>query len=46
MLDLREITLTYRDGESRITAIDRASLTIGAGEFVAITGPSDRKSVV
>ncbi len=40
MLDLREITLTYRDGESRITAIDRASLRIGAGEFVAITGPS------
>ena len=40
MIDLRDITLTYPDGESTLTAIDHASLRIQPGTIAAITGPS------
>ncbi|GAA2749230.1 MULTISPECIES: ABC transporter ATP-binding protein [Kitasatospora] len=39
-LALREVTLTYPDGESRLTALDRVSLTVAPGEFAAVAGPS------
>ncbi|MGW6917965.1 ABC transporter ATP-binding protein [Kitasatospora sp. NPDC054939] len=39
-LVLSDVTLTYPDGDGRLTALDRVGLTVGAGEFVAITGPS------
>lgn len=40
MLNLTNITLTYPDGDSRLTAIDDASLSIARGEFAAVTGAS------
>lgn len=39
-LVLDDVTLTYPDGASRITAVDRVSLTVEPGEFVALVGPS------
>ena len=40
MIDLANITLTYPDGTSRITAVDNASLRVEAGTVVGLTGPS------
>ncbi|PYC77189.1 ABC transporter ATP-binding protein [Streptomyces tateyamensis] len=39
-LALREVTLTYPDGEARLTALDEVSLTVAPGEFLAVAGPS------
>ncbi|MFI9274215.1 ABC transporter ATP-binding protein [Kitasatospora sp. NPDC052896] len=39
-LALRAVTLSYPDGESRLTALDRVSLEVGPGEFTAVAGPS------
>ena len=36
----KELTKTYGQGEGRVTALDRASLTIGPGDFLSIMGPS------
>lgn len=40
MIELRNVTLTYPDGDGIITAIAAASLTVQPGEITAITGPS------
>lgn len=40
MIDLQDVTLTFPDGTSRITAVDHASLHVGAGQSVGIIGPS------
>ncbi len=40
MIQLDNITLTFPDGDSRITAVDRVSLTARSGSVVGITGPS------
>jgi len=40
MLELREATRQYRLGEVTVTALDRVSLRIERGEFVAVLGPS------
>lgn len=40
MIELRDVTLTYPDGEGTITAVDGASLRIRPGTIAAITGPS------
>jgi ABC-type lipoprotein export system ATPase subunit len=40
MIELIEVSRTYRKGGVEIRAVDGASLAIGRGEFVAITGPS------
>lgn len=40
MIDLADVTLTYPDGTSRITAIDDASIRVDAGTVVGVTGPS------
>jgi putative ABC transport system ATP-binding protein len=41
MIELKDISKTYRKpGEPEVKALDGLSLTIGAGEFVAILGPS------
>lgn len=40
MIDLQNVTLTFPDGDRRITAVDRVSLTVPAGRVTGITGPS------
>ncbi|NLU85085.1 ABC transporter ATP-binding protein [Rhodococcus sp. HNM0569] len=37
---MRGVTLTYPDGQNRVTALDDVDLTVGRGEIAAITGPS------
>ncbi|MFF7635423.1 ABC transporter ATP-binding protein [Kitasatospora sp. NPDC008050] len=39
-LALREVTLTYPDGDQRLTALDEVSLEVAPGEFTAVVGPS------
>ncbi|AHH21616.1 putative ABC transporter, ATP-binding protein [Nocardia nova SH22a] len=39
-LTVTDLTLTYPDGDGRITALDRVGLTVRGGEIAAITGPS------
>lgn len=40
MIRLTNVTLTFPDGDSRITAVDKVSLTAHPGTVTAITGPS------
>ncbi|MGO4592674.1 ABC transporter ATP-binding protein [Leifsonia sp. 2TAF2] len=40
MIQLSNVTLTFPDGDSRITAVDHVSLTSRPGTVTAITGPS------
>ncbi|MDR6504535.1 ATP-binding cassette domain-containing protein [Arthrobacter oryzae] len=39
-LNLINITLEYPDGDSTLKALDQVSLAVGAGEFLALVGPS------
>jgi len=39
-LTLTDITLTYPDGDTRLTALDRVSLHVPAGAVTAVIGPS------
>ncbi|MEU1311292.1 ABC transporter ATP-binding protein [Streptomyces cinnamoneus] len=39
-LSLEDVTLTYPDGGRRLTALDGVSLSVAAGELVAVVGPS------
>lgn len=40
VIELKRITRVYRLGETELRALDDVTLTIGHGEFVAITGAS------
>jgi putative ABC transport system ATP-binding protein len=40
IVQIRELTREYRHGEISVVALDRVSLDIGRGEFVALMGPS------
>jgi putative ABC transport system ATP-binding protein len=40
MIELRQVSRTYRMGEHEIHALDQVDLVIGDGEFVAVVGPS------
>lgn len=40
VLDLRNVNLTFPDGQTRITALDDVSLRLRRGEIAAVTGPS------
>ena len=40
MIVLRDVTRTYRLGSRQVRALDRATLTVAEGEFVAVVGPS------
>lgn len=40
MIRLEEITLTFPDGDNRLTAVDHVSLTAHPGTVTGITGPS------
>ncbi|MFC8228848.1 ABC transporter ATP-binding protein [Streptomyces sp. NPDC057287] len=39
-LTLTDVTLTYPDGDTRLTALDRVSLHVPAGTLTAVVGPS------
>lgn len=39
-LDLTDITLTYPDGDDRLTALDQVSLEVPKGSLTAVVGPS------
>ncbi|MFF3389494.1 ABC transporter ATP-binding protein [Streptomyces sp. NPDC002669] len=39
-LTLADVTLTYPDGDDRLTALDRVSLEVPAGTLTAVVGPS------
>jgi hemin transport system ATP-binding protein len=39
-LSLYDITLTYPDGDSRLTALDRITLDVPKGSLTAVVGPS------
>lgn len=39
-LQLTDITLTYPDGDARLTALDRVSLDVPKGSLTAVVGPS------
>ena len=39
MIRLNDITLTFPDGDSRVTAVDGVSLTAHPGTVTGITGP-------
>jgi putative ABC transport system ATP-binding protein len=40
IVQIRELTKIYAQGEIQVTALDRISLGIAAGEFLALMGPS------
>ena len=40
VVELRNVTRTYRMGDEVVRALDNVSLTIGPGTFAAVTGPS------
>ncbi|OKJ05212.1 hypothetical protein AMK18_02875, partial [Streptomyces sp. CB01249] len=39
-LTLTDVTLTYPDGDGRLTALDRVALDVPAGTLTAVVGPS------
>lgn len=39
-LSLTDVTLTYPDGDSRLTALDRVTLDVARGSLTAVIGPS------
>ncbi|WP_017537610.1 ABC transporter ATP-binding protein [Nocardiopsis halophila] len=39
-LELNDVTLTYPDGDGRLTALDRVALEVPAGTLTAVVGPS------
>lgn len=39
-IDLRDIVLTYPDGDTRLRVLDDVNLHVDRGELVAVTGPS------
>ncbi|TDD91746.1 ABC transporter ATP-binding protein [Actinomadura darangshiensis] len=39
-LVLDDVVLTYPDGDRTLTALDKVGLSVGAGEFTAVVGPS------
>src|SRR5437763_5569183 len=40
IVTIRELSKLYRQGEIQVTALHNVSLTIAAGEFLALMGPS------
>jgi len=40
IVEIRNVTKIYQQGEINVTALDNISLDIGAGEFLALMGPS------
>lgn len=45
-LQIKNVTKTYKEGNSSITALNHASMDVKPGEFVAIVGPSGSVSMI
>lgn len=41
VLEVKELTKKYGEGESEVIALDHVSFSVERGEFVAIIGASD-----
>ena len=39
-LELKDVTISYSDGDSHVKALNSVDLSVEAGEFVAVVGPS------
>jgi NitT/TauT family transport system ATP-binding protein len=39
-VELRDVSLSYGEGEDSILALESLSLTVGKGQFIAVVGPS------
>ena len=39
-LELKDVTVSYSDGDSHVKALNSVDLSVEAGEFVAVVGPS------
>ena len=39
-IEAKDLSKVYGGGENRVTALDRASLSISPGDFISIMGPS------
>lgn len=39
-LELKDVTVSYTDGDSQVKALDSVNLSIDPGEFVTVVGPS------
>ena len=40
VIELRDLTKVYRQGDLEVLALNRVTLDIAAGDFVALMGPS------
>ena len=40
IIEAKELSKIYGEGENQVVALDRASLTIAPGDFISIMGPS------
>src|ERR1700710_1306368 len=40
IVTIRDLSKLYRQGEIQVTALNKVSLTIATGEFLALMGPS------
>ena len=46
LLEVSNVSKTYGSGEAAVKALKKVSFSVPKGEYVAIVGESDRKSVV
>ena len=40
MLEIRNVSKIYGEGDTRVTALNDVSLEVNKGDFIAIMGPS------
>ena len=40
LMELRDVSRIYGEGDAAVYALDRVSLSVFAGDFISIVGPS------